>query len=395
MKLRDDGLIRLAEITSTEVAENAAAIKRGAGVALSEIKSAIWFLPPVEHALKGGVRTVFMAAQELSHRWGTLNLLVIYSHSGADIDLRPLEASLSEHFPHLRFILRCFRFGIDRPGDLPFAQVGVCTLWTTAYLLMRYNQVHRKFYFMQDYEPLFYEAGSIYACIEQTYRLGFSCIANTPSVGDRYRIYSNDVVAFVPGIDDAIFHSESRRWRDDGICRIVFYGRPGNPRNCFTLGVRTLRALKRKMGAKVEIVSAGAEWDEREYGVEGVVKNLGLLKRLEDVSELYRSSDVGLVYMVTPHPSYQPLEYMACGCLVATNVNEANRWLLRVDNSIQLPPNPELAAQYILDVWEDRALCQRIRDEAYKTVKAARWEEAMNLIADRLVAPSSAATVHV
>src|SRR6185369_6249852 len=116
-----------------------------------------------------------------------------------------------------------------------------------AYLLLKYNSVSKKFYFMQDFEPLFYEAGSVYAAIEQTYRFGFSCIANTPGVGNRYLSYSSDAVSFYPGVDRELFSPRKNSHRDGRPYRVVFYGRPGNPRNCFGLGIQTLQALKRKM----------------------------------------------------------------------------------------------------------------------------------------------------
>ncbi|WP_206067671.1 rhamnosyltransferase WsaF family glycosyltransferase, partial [Escherichia coli] len=97
---------------------------------------------------------------------------------------------------------------------------------------------------------------------------------------------------------------------------------------------------KNRMGSCVDIVSVGADWSVDDYGLGGVVENRGLLSSLEDVANLYREADLGLVFMVTPHPSYQPLEYMACGCVVATNINEANQWLINASNSIQLEPIP-------------------------------------------------------
>lgn len=386
----DYGLVRLAAASTPDLIANEATIRTKKSDRLERVNVATWFLPEVTHALKGGVRTIFIFAERLSIKWGTVNIFVILSLNANKPDPQQLEESLRTHFPQLRFVLRSHEFNVDNVNDIPRADVAFCTLWTTAYLLLRYNQVKRKFYFMQDYEPLFYSAGSVYACIEQTYRFGFSCIANTPGVGNKYLQYSDDMVYFLPGLDKDIYHPRAKEPSNSTPYRIVFYGRPDNPRNCFSLGVVTLKAVKRKMGGRVDIYSAGAEWNEVKYGLDGVVTNLGLLKSLKEVADLYRTCDLGLVYMVTPHPSYQPFEYMACGCIVATNINEANRWLLNDENSIQLEPNPEIAAEKIVRCLSDQAKSDRLRKQGLATVQRFNWDDAYQVFEDRLLAMESA-----
>lgn len=383
--LKDQGLIRIADASIKDLTANEQAITAGSKVQLERINTATWFLPIVTHALKGGVRTVFTFAERLSIKWGTINIFVIYSQSGRDFDITPFEKSLTEHFPSLRFLVRKYLHGQDDTSALPHSDIAFCTLWTTAYLLLKYNLVHKKFYFMQDYEPLFYEAGSVYAAIEQTYRFQFSCIANTPGVGNKYLQYSKDVTYFYPGVDFEVFNTSIKKTASDK-CTVVFYGRPSNPRNCFSLGVLTLKALKRKMKDRVEIISVGAEWDVAEYGLENTIKNLGLLGSLSEVAQLYRNADLGLVFMVTPHPSYQPLEYMACGCVVATNINESNTWLLNSENSLQLEPIPEIAAQRMCDLLTDRIRLEKYRIEGCKTIEKYTWDEAYNVFEKRILA---------
>ena len=47
----------------------------------------------------------------------------------------------------------------------------ICTLWTTAYFSLKFNKTKKKFYFIQDYEPLFYPAGSTSAQAEETIQI--------------------------------------------------------------------------------------------------------------------------------------------------------------------------------------------------------------------------------
>lgn len=384
--LHDQGLVKLANITVEDLCKNSLAIANGKQRRFEKIQSATWFLPPVTHALKGGVRTVFMFAERMSQKWGCINNFVIYSHGGNSLDMEALSISLSRHFPALRFVLTQFRAGRDNVDSLPGTEIAFCTLWTTAYLLAKYNRVVKKFYFMQDYEPLFYEAGAVYSVIEQTYRMEFSCIANTPGVGSKYLNYSSDVISFYPGVDMDLFYPEKQSHKVSGrVFKVVFYGRPGNPRNCFTLGILTLKALKRKMKHRVQIISVGADWDVNEYGLKGVVENWGLLGSLEEVAELYRSCDAGLVFMVTPHPSYQPLEYMASGCATVTNINEANSWLLNSKNSLLIEPIPEIAAQRIHDLLSDEKQLSSIQAGGLATVQQFSWDKAYSVFESRLL----------
>ena len=377
------GLLRLADATSRDLVNNAETIRIGASHPV-ENHVISWFLPPVTHALKGGVRTVFMLAQNMSENWGTLNHFVIYSYSGQSLDTTELCHSLSKFFPKLRFTVNVFRKGVDNIDTIPASNAAFCTLWTTAYLLLKYNQTSRKYYLMQDYEPSFYQAGNIYGVIEQTYRFGFSCISNTEGVGNKYRQYSHDVTMFTPGVDQKIFYPDKSKTAVGKPARIVFYGRPSNPRNCFLSGIQTLTAVKRKLGDSVDIISVGEEWDVRDFKVQGIVENRGLLASMEEVAELYRSSDVGLVFMITPHPSYQPLEYMASGCVTATNINESNQWLLNNDNALLIEPLAEVAAQRIHDLLRDENGWKQKRKTALATIQTLDWEKAFRVVRNRV-----------
>lgn len=380
----EHGLVGFAEATRRDLDANASAIARGRGN-IGRTHSALWFIPQVTHALKGGIRTVFMLAEDFSRNWGTLNHLVLYSYNGADIDTTALCKSLTTHFPDLRFLVHVHRRGKDSLSSLPPSNFSFCTLWTTAYLLLRYQQTDAKYYLMQDFEPSFYAAGSVYGVIEQTYRFGFSCVANTPGVAERYRRYSDDVVSFLPGVDKRVFSPLEGKAGPGSPARVVFYGRPSNPRNCFDLGADTLVALKRRMGDRVRIHSVGEAWDPASYGLEGVVENLGLLGSMEEVGALYRESDLGLVFMMTPHPSYQPLEYMAAGCVVATNINEANRWLLNERNSLQLEPIPSLAAERIENLLCDPSAWSGKREEGLRSISRLTWDAAFRVVRDRML----------
>lgn len=379
--------LRLTRIKLAELEENMRCTsKMKSSRELGCAQKAIWFVPHFTHALKGGLRTIFMLAERLSREWGTHNTIVIDNYFNRVIR-DDLQAQLTENFPELEFKLINFRYD-DSPFDLPETDVGFCTIWVTAYTLARYNKCKAKFYIMQDYEPMFYPSGSISAAIEQSYRLGFYFMANTPGVASKFLQYSEWGTNFVPGVNADLYRPARMAVRKTGPYKIVFYGRPINDRNCFVLGCEALRRVKEKYGNSVSIVSVGSDYSPQQYGLNGVIENRGLLKTLEEVAMLYRESDLGLSLMTTPHPSYQPLEYMASGCPSITNINELNNWLYEDGKNIILSePIYNILADRIINALDDDELRQRVVEGGLKTVANLSWDTTFHQIMEYIRIP--------
>ena len=197
--------------------------------------------------------------------------------------------------------------------SLPACDAAIATLWSSAYPVLHARDVRAKFYFVQDNEPQFYPAGAGSALAEETYRFGFPGIVNTPGLAEVYRSYGNPAVSFVPAVDVDRYHPADPPRPAGGTVRVFFYGRPKTSRNAFGLGIAALAQLKRDYGERVEVICAGENWSPSQFGLAGQIRNLGVLQSLEEVAALYRSCDIGLVFMFTKHPSYQPFEFMASG----------------------------------------------------------------------------------
>jgi glycosyltransferase involved in cell wall biosynthesis len=253
-------------------------------------------------------------------------------------------------------------------------RAAICTLWTTAYPLLKLRNVAERFYFVQDYEPLFYPAGTTAALAEATYRFGFKGICNTESLATLYRSHGGEADFFIPAVDRNIFHPRGRS--NEGPIHIFSYARPGHPRNCFEVVTEGLRLVKAELGEGVHIFTAGADWRVEEYGLDGIVEHLGLLS-YEETADLYRACDIGVVAMATRHPSYLPLELMACGALVCTNASPSTSWLLQAgDNCLLFDLSRSSVAETILFGAKNAALRSRITAQAVKTVDQghANWE---------------------
>ena len=162
------------------------------------LRSLGWFIPDFYHPFYGGIHTILRFADHLQSHAGVRNQFFVAGTSPA-----PRIANLiARAFPALAGapVTRLTRYA-EIPA-LPETDASIATLWSTAYFLLKYNQTRRKFYFLQDYEPLFYPAGSTSAQVEATYHFGFYGLANTPSVKQVYEEqHGGRAEFFVPCVD--------------------------------------------------------------------------------------------------------------------------------------------------------------------------------------------------
>jgi len=341
------------------------------------IHSITWFLPEFRHAYYGGIYTILRLADHLTRTQSVQHSFKILGSLDAAIAAGQIAAA----FPALVGMPVESYHRPEQVAAFAPTDAAVATLWGTAYSLLRFNQTRRKFYFLQDYEPLFYPAGTLSAQAEATYRFGFYGLVNTPALGEIYtQQHGGRALAFTPCIDPQVFYPSAQATAQPPT--VFFYGRPGHPRNGFELGAQALRLLKRRLGEGVRIVAAGDRWQPRQHDLDGVVENLGVLD-YPQTAELYRTCQAGLVLMFTRHPSYLPLELMACGCPVVTNYNPATTWLLRHrQNCLLAEASPTCIAAALEQALLDQPLRQAIRQQALTDIRLSfsDWEGEMQKI---------------
>ena len=343
-----------------------------------DIKSVNFFIPYFLHAYYGGIYTIFRFANYFADKKGLKTRLVLYDNPY--ISEEEIRGKIKETFPRLAeeevYIYRGPNVNV-----IPYADVSIATLWTSAYQVMKFKNTLGKFYFIQDYEPLFYPAGSYYALSEATYRFGFHGIVNTPGLYDFItKMYGMHAEYFVPSVDHHIFFPKEDSLKEAGKMKFFLYGRPHHERNAFELAIATAKKIKVLLSDKIEIITAGSEWNTTEYGVEGIVTNLGLLS-YKETAELYRNCNFGLILMFTKHPSYIPMELMASGSIVITNHNQANTWLLKDGiNCIVVEPIPTYITEKLMVLIADKELQKTIRKNALRTVASLDWNVEMEKI---------------
>jgi glycosyltransferase involved in cell wall biosynthesis len=328
-----------------------------------------WLVPHVKHPLFAGVHTILRFADYLSREKAIQNKIIIYNSSG--FALSALREKIEATFAGLAGCIQ----GLDGAGaaGLPASDITIATCWQSAYLLLKVRNTAGKFYFVQDFEPLFYPAGVTYGLAEATYRLGYSGIANTESLGALLRTsYGMNVKSFQPAVDPEIFCPNPNRQSEP--VKIFFYGRPGNPRNGFILGIEALKKCKEQFKEHIQIVSAGGCWNPSDFGAKGTVENLGVLPTIKDVATLYRNCHIGLIFMFTKHPSYQPIEMMASGVAVIANDNAATKWFLRDGtNSLLVEPTATSVSEGVRRLIVDAQFRNQLAFEGLRTAGQTSW----------------------
>ncbi|HLC01181.1 MAG TPA: glycosyltransferase family 4 protein [Candidatus Bathyarchaeia archaeon] len=371
--------IRKVDCSDLDLAENRELMSRFDKMKNLNLKTINWFVPCFNHPY-GGIYTILRFANYFSETKGVRNNLIICGDP-RQLSTNP-SVQVDKVFPKLSEGL--IILGNNNVESLPESDVCIATDWTSAYYALKYNKTKGKFYFIQDYEPLFFPAGSMFALAEATYRFGFRGITNTPSL---YNIYVHDYSGiaeyFVPSVDPKVFFPSQRKPHKPSVenpFNVFFYARPSVPRNGFELGALALDAIKKRYGNTIKIYAAGANWNPRTYKLEKTITNLGVLP-YERTGELYRNCDLGLVFMFTKHPSYLPFELMACSCPVLTNFNPATTWFLKDrTNCVLTEPTPTSICQKIESLMNDLELRKDLISNGLIEIQKGNWEKEIEKI---------------
>lgn len=366
---QDIQLVEALDFGENDLEANRAILERAA-LLREPIRVINWYLPYFHYAFYGGIHTILRFASGFLDRHGVRSNLIVYDRPQASA--AEMKARVVEAFPSLASIPLLVLKTTQDP--VPDSDASIATLWTSAFVVMKNRTTRRKFYFVQDYEPLFYQAGSLYALVEQTYRFGFSAIVNTPGLCETLvREFGTHAVAFTPCTDPAIFFPPARP-RPEQPFRVFFYGRPDTPRNAFEIGLSALRRFKARRGDRVEVLVAGSHFPASIKDASAGIRFMGLLPYRE-TGDLYRTCHAGLALMLTKHPSYLPFELMSCGAVPVVNENRANKWLLRHDeNAVMVEPTPTLlcdALERLMDRVEWRG---RLSQAGSTLVRSYDWD---------------------
>lgn len=283
----------------------------------------------------GGIHTAVLLYRELCRYFPASRIVLL--------DSAPDEEALSRFSDHVSVpaeqtstaMRQIVPFSDRYQKTLPVAaeEIWLATAWWTAYAAQRLSRwqgenggIDRSMiYLIQDFEPGFYSWSSQHALSLSTYRCDRDIgVFNTGLLAgyfDQKGLRYARRWVFEPVLHDglrpalrALRNTQSPRRR-----RIVVYARPSTPRNAFELICEGLRlwGWTDARAAEWEIVAPGELQADLDLGP-FKLKALGKLD-INAYADLLSSSAIGLSLMVSPHPSYPPLEMAAFGMLVLTN----------------------------------------------------------------------------
>ena len=309
--------------------------------------------------LSGGPNTALEIAGRLA--LSGVRVRLISTDAAFDEDLAPFRA-------HMRGLL-----GTDLPADVQLVSANdravplaigardlfMATAWWTAQqakYAVRQTQHSRFVYLIQDYEPLLHPASTQQALATETYSLDHLPVVNSRWLHEflvRERIgrfadpaFVERSLVFQPAVDRTLFFPESDR-PIRARRRLLFYARPTNGvRNLFELGVAALEKAVNDGTLdpeRWEFVGMGESFPAVPLGRGATLVPAPWLD-LAEYAQQMRDSDILLSLMLSPHPSYPPLEMAACGGLVVTTAfaNKTSEALAELSaNIIGTPPTLE------------------------------------------------------
>lgn len=215
----------------------------------------------------------------------------------------------------------------------------ITTGWKTAYIIpdilawqdnMYGSRERKHIYLIQDYEPGFSPWSSLYGLAESTYLRDAGNTIAVFNSKELYDFFENRNYQFAksyyfqpslnPTLKDVLLSSSKPCQRE----RIILvYGRPSFNRNAFEVIRYGLNLWSRAYddANKWKIISLGESFQDiaLENGV--VIHSYGKAE-LEQYAQLMRKAYIGISLMVSPHPSYPPLEMATFGIKTITNLFE-------------------------------------------------------------------------
>ena len=213
--------------------------------------------------------------------------------------------NILEKYPKIKAKIHLYTENIEK-CDFVFA-----THWTTAYPVASLTTEAKKYYYVQDYEPLFEPSGSNRVLAENTYKLGLRGLTLgswlTNILRNDYGMKSD---YFNFGVDPNMYRYENDKNRNG----IIFYARPTTPRRGFELGIIALDMFHRRYpNLKIHMVGE----DISNYKIPFKFINHGIISPTQ-LNKLYNQCFAGLTLSFS-NMSLIPLEMIASGCLPIVN----------------------------------------------------------------------------
>lgn len=328
------------------------------GKRVSPTKNFNWVISPPRSG--GGHQNMFRFIEHLDKNGYTNSIYLYSTEDRMTINEAQKNVSGYADLQNTQF----YYFNRDKkmlPADAIFA-----TGWETAYPVLNEETSAEKFYFVQDFEPLFYPVGTEYILAENTYKFGFTGITAGKWLSTKLsKEYGMKCSSYDFGADKGLYSYTNQGKRKE----VFFYARPVTERRAFDLGIMVLELFHKK---HPDYIINLAGWDVRDYKISFPYVNHKTLK-LEDLSPLYNRCAVGLVLSLT-NMSLMPLELLASGAIPVVNKGDNNTMVSDNKYIAYAPPTPRELAERMSEIVTKPNLCDYAK-QASVSVKNSGWSK--------------------
>lgn len=337
-----------------------------------------WIIPDFVPGL-GGHMTIFRIVQGLERRGHRQTIWI----QNPLFDRTPREAlqAVSEHFRPMGEQV-ALRYLPDDVRQLSGDVVIATDCWTAFPASVAANFKER-FYFIQDFEPLFHPMGENYLIAEMTYKLGFSALCAGSWLLDKARDYGMWARKWDLCADREVYFPAGIQRPDpsgQAVHRIVFYCRASTPRRAVRIGIAAFEELARRRSDFV-VQCFGEEPQSRDWSFP--FEDCGILTPAE-LAALYRSSTLGVSFSTTNY-SLVPLEMMACGLAVVEIDSQSARAAFPEGTVTFAGPGPLSVADAIERCLDDEDARRRQSEEALDFVGGLDWARSAAVVESAVV----------
>jgi glycosyltransferase involved in cell wall biosynthesis len=323
----------------------------------------------------GGVTTIFRLVRQLERRGHSCAIYVFdplgRNHHRASV----LRRQIRERFVEIDAEVFV---GLD---DFDSADVAIATEWTTAFPVRDLPRCRAKAYLVQDHEPEFFATSSQSIWAEETYRMGYRCIAYTPWMASVLRErYGVDARWFECGTDLDVFSFAGEEGRRADV--IAVYARRETERRAVDLAMAGLALLAQRRPSIRPVLFGSRQPQELPFAAE----DLGVVSPAR-LSRLYREASVGVVFSLTTH-SLVAQEMMASGLPVVELDGENVTSALGASGEIVelAARRPDAIADALERLLDDRDHAAAMARRARAFVEARSWDRAGDQLHAALVA---------
>ncbi|RWL44467.1 MAG: glycosyltransferase [Mesorhizobium sp.] len=330
-----------------------------------------WVIPDFQPGA-GGHMTIFRIAHYLEVFGHEVEILIqnpVHHSSGEGA-----KRTINDHFQPFSGEIDLFSSETPRlTGDALIA-----TDRFTCYPVNAMSGFTRKFYFVQDYETLFYPAGSEGLLTDATYTFDFDCLCAGEWLSGLMRDrFGRWAVSWPLAYDRSVYNLDDCIERSTN--RVAFYARFATPRRAVELGMMALDIL-RERGVNFEVDFFGADLGPIKRGYRYIDHGVLDAGRL---AQLYRRAAAGVVFSATNH-SLVNKEMMACGLPVVDLDVESTRAIFPADSMTFAKPTPAGIADAIQRLLDQPVERDRMRERGLDYVSGFSWETSARIVEEAL-----------